>query len=249
MRCALLLGLAALAPSMAPAADAQQVVSPVLRHTHYFVVLGEDAAPTIHIDTHAFYNYPDDVTVQITDRTGKLRFEGRAPIGTAIETTIPGPPADSYLVVAEPGYNGITFRADHPWCVFAGGRWGLGTNRDVPRMYLWVPEECEQFKVVAHAPSPGESGRIEVIDPSGAVAAWMDSTFDEREETVIDVPPGRRGAVWSLTWSKPQVAEGGLDDIQTWIEGELAPVLFPLAEWAERYGQLLWERHREATRD
>jgi len=235
------------AVALLSAANAQDLASPVLRHTHYFVVMGDGGAPTIHIDTRSFYTYHEGVTVEVTDREGRLRFEGMAPLGMSIEQSIPGPPADSYLAAAEPGYNGIVFSADRPWCVFAGGRWGLGSNREVPRLYLWVPEGCAQFTVAAHAPSPGESGRIEVFDPAGAQVAGLDSTFDEREETTIDVPEAQRGAVWSLSWADPQAAEGSLDDINTWIEGELTPVLFPVADWAEQYGQMLWERHEAAT--
>jgi hypothetical protein len=86
-----------------------------------------------------------------------------------------------------------------------------------------------------------------IDDPTGAEVAVMDSTFDDREETAVEVPEAHRGAVWTLRWSAPQVAEGGLDDINTFVSGELAPVLWPTQEWAEAYGQGLWERHRAAV--
>ncbi len=232
---------------LAAGAWAQEVTSPVLRHTHYFVLVDPGEAPEVTLETRAFYDYHEGVTVKITDPGGDVRFEGMAPLGQSLHAKVQGEPADAFMVTAEPGMNGIVFSANVPWCVFVGGQWGLGSNNDVPPMYLWVPPDCEHFTVAAMAGSPGESGRIMVDDPSGEQAAAMDSTFDEREETVIEVPADHMGAVWTLRWSDPEVAEGRLDDINTFVEGELTPVLWPTAEWAQQYGQTLWERHRAAT--
>lgn len=234
---------------LAAGAPAQEdVTSPVLRHTHYFVLVDPGEAPTLKLDTRAFYTYAEGVTVKITDPDGAVEFEGMAPLGQSLEATIDDADADAYMVRAEPGMNGVVFSADTPWCVFAGGQWGLGSNNDVPPMYLWAPPDCERFTVAALAQSPGESGRVMIDDPSGEQVAVMDSTFDEREETVIEVPAEHRGAVWRLRWSDPQEAEGRLDDINTFVEGELTPVLWPTEEWAAQYGQALWERHRAAKK-
>jgi len=230
------------------AQQAQDVKSPVLRHTHYFVLIGPGAAPTMTLETRAFFTYAEGVSVAITDPDGNVEFEGMAPLGDTLTTTIEDADADAYMVRAEPGMNGVVFSANVPWCVFAGGQWGLGSNGDVPPMYLWVPPDCEQFTVAALAESPGESGRIVVEDPAGEQAAVMDSTFDQREETVIDVPAEQRGAVWTLRWSAPEVAEGALSDINTFVGGELTPVLWPTKQWAADYGQTLWERHRAAQK-
>jgi len=225
---------------------AQEVTSPVLRHTHYFVLVDPGEAPTITLETRPFYTYAEGVTVAITDPVGNVEFEGMAPLERSLEATIEDAHADAYMVQAEPGMNGVVFSASGPWCVFVGGQWGLGSNNDVPPMYLWVPPDCEQFTVAAQAQSPGESGRIMIDDPAEAETAVMDSTFDEREETIIEVPEEHRGAVWTLRWSDPEEAEGSLDDINTFVEGQLTPVLWPAKEWAAKYGQALWERHRAA---
>jgi hypothetical protein len=233
----------------APAQEEGEVLSPVLRHTHYFVLVDPGEAPRVSLETRAFYHYADGVTVAITDPEGDLRFEGMAPLGQSLEATMEGEPAHAFMVTAEPGMNGIVFHANTPWCVFVGGRWGLGSNNDVPPMYLWVPPDCEQFTVAGLGESPGESGRIMIDDPSGEQVAVMDDTFDERQETLIEVSEEHRGAVWTLRWSDPREAEGGLDDINTFVEGALTPVLWPSPEWAEEYGQTLWERHRAAMEE
>jgi hypothetical protein len=227
--------------------ESADVVSPVLRHTHYFVLVDPGEATTVTLDTRPFYTYAEGATVEITDPDGAIEFEGMAPLGQSLEATIEDANADAYMVRAAPGMNGVVFSADSPWCVFAGGQWGLGSNGDVPPMYLWAPPDCEQFTVAAKAESPGESGRIMVDDPTGAEVAVMDSTFDEREETLVKVPEAHRGAVWMLRWSDPQEAEGSLDDINTYVEGGLTPVLWPTAGWATEYGQALWERHRASV--
>ena len=86
-----------------------------------------------------------------------------------------------------------------------------------------------------------------IDDPSGERVAVMDSTFDRREETLVEVPEEDRGAVWAVRWSAPQEAEGALSDINTFVEGELTPVLWPTKDRAAKYGQALWERHRAAS--
>ncbi len=227
----------------------EDVTSPVLRHTHYFVLVDPGEAPSVTLDTRAFYHYAEGVSVEITDPEGRIEFEGMAPLGQSLETTIEDAGASAYMVRAEPGMNGVVFSANTPWCVFAGGRWGLGSNGEVPPMYLWVPPDCEQFTVAGLSTSPGESGRITVHDPSGGQVAVMDDTFDERVETAIVVPEAHRGAAWTLNWGPPQEAEGSLDDMNTFVEGDLTPVLWPTAEWAEQYGQTLWERHRAAVEE
>jgi len=232
--------------AVAAAGYAQDVSSAVLRHTHYFVVLPGDEAPTIRIDTRAFYTYGEGVTVDVSDRAGNVLFEGMAPLGQSLERAIAAGGTDALLVVAEPGYNGIVFSADAPWCVYVGGTWGLGSNRAAPPMSLWVPPDCERFTVRAHAPSPGESARVMVDDPTGAEVAALDGELDQPAETVIEVPAEQRGAVWTLRWGNPQTATGSLDDLNTFVSGELTPVLWPTAEWAEEFGQMLWQRHRAA---
>ena len=237
-----------LAASACAQEAAQDVKSPVLRHTHYFILIAPGAAPTLTLETRAFYRYAEGVSVEVTDPEGSIDFEGMAPLGDTLTTTIADADADAYMVRAEPGMNGVVFSADVPWCVVVGGRWGLGSNNGVPPMCLWVPPDCEQVVVAAHAESAGESGRVVVEDPAGEQAAVIDGTLDEREEIVVEVPEAHRGAVWTLRWSAPQEAEGGLDDINTFVEGELTPVLWPTQAWAERYGQTLWERHRAASK-
>lgn len=235
--------------ALGAAGYAQEVTSPVLRHIHYFVVLPGNHAPTIRVDTRPFYTYGEGVTIEIDDRAGNVLFEGMAPLGQSLERTVATGGSDALLVVADPGYNGIVFSADAPWCVYVGGMWGLGTNRAVPPMSLWVPPDCMRFTVRAHAPSPGESGRVMVSDPSGTEVAVLDGELDEPEEIEVEVPAEQRGAIWTLSWGAPQTAGGSLDDLNTFVSGELTPVLWPTAEWAEEFGQMLWERHRAAVED
>ena len=235
--------------AVAAAGYAQEGTSPVLRHTHYFVLLPGADAPTIRMDTRPFYTYGEGVTVDVSDGAGNVLFEGMAPLGQSLERTVPTNGSGALLVVAEPGYNGIVFSADAPWCVYAGGVWGIGSNRAVPPMSLWVPPDCERFTVRAHAPSPGESARVMVSDPSGTEVAALDGELDEPEEVAVEVPEAQRGAVWTLSWGGPQTAAGSLDDLNTFVSGELTPVLWPTAEWAEEFGQMLWERHQAAIAD
>ena len=217
----------------------------MVRHEHYFVVVNQgDHTPTISARSKSYYRYAEGLSLQVIDDQAEVRLETMLPLGADMSEAIPGAAAPFYLVIADPGYNGITFDADRPWGVVAAGRWGLGSNSVVPQMYLYLPPECESFSITCDAPSPNEGGRVTVFTPDGEERLVMDGEFDEAVTEEIAVPAEQRGKVWSLTWAKPQTVEAGLDDIALFLDGYLAPLLWPDASWAEKHGPAIWQRHK-----
>jgi len=219
----------------------------VVRHSHYFVVVSEGAtAPALTLRSKGFAAYPDGMSVQVVDDRSNLRLDAFVPVGAELSRAISGAPAPLYLVVAEPGMNGVLFGADQPWGVVAAGSWGLGTNGPVPRMHLYVPPECESIDVTCECTSPNEGVRLVLSGPDGAEALVMDGEFDSAGKRTLQVPPEHRGKAWSVAWARAQTVPAGLDDVALFVDGYLAPVLWPMAEWAERHGPTLWQRHRAA---
>jgi len=219
----------------------------VVRHEHYFVIINAaDTAPTISVQSKAYYTYGDALEIVATNPAGKRLMRTLVPLGEEQTLRIPGEVAEMYLIVARPGYNGLIFDCDRPWGVAATGRWGLGSNGRVPQMYLYIPPECEEMIINALATSPNEAGRVTVLRPDGGEALVMDGEFDIAEEQTIAVPAEMRGQVWSITWAKPRSVPGSLDDINVTVSGYLAPLLWTNPEWAEEYGPEVWTRHKAA---
>ncbi len=220
----------------------------VVRHEHYFVVVGAateaEAPPTITARSKSYYRYIEGLSLQVIDDQAEVRLETVVPLGGEMSEAIPGPAAPFYLVIANPGYNGVIFDADRPWGVVAAGGRGLGTNGPVPQLYLYVPPECEAFKVTCDAPSPNEGGRVTILDPDGTEALVMDGEFDKAATEEIGVPAQQRGKVWSFTWAKPQTVKANLDDIAVSLDGYLAPLLWPNPSWAEKHGPTIWQRQK-----
>ena len=240
-----MLGLAAmLAAAACLAQDAPELV---LRNPHYFVIVGDgETAPTITMECRSFFSQTAGMTVRVTDPAGKERLVTTVLVGQSLTRQIPGEPADLYLVSAEMGSNGVIFSCDRPWAVYAGGRVGVGSNGAVPEMYLYVPGETERFTLRVSANSPNEGGRVTLHEPDGTEALVMDGEFDTEEAEEVEVPPDLRGRAWSLTWGQPQTVGAHLEDINVFIDGDLTPLLWISREWAEQFGETLWQRHQAA---
>ncbi|MGD9495526.1 MAG: hypothetical protein AB7Y46_04350 [Armatimonadota bacterium] len=237
-----LMGVLAVAPCFAQ--DAPELV---LRNPHYFVVLGDGrSGPTITMTCRGFFTYATGLTAVVTDPEGRVRLRASVPVDQTLQRQIPGEPADLYLVSAEMGSNGVIFSSDRPWAVYAGGPVGVGSNGPVPEMYVYVPEATERFTLRVWANSPNEGGRVTLHYPDGAEALVMDGEFDAEEAREVPVSPEGRGAVWSLTWDQPQTVEAHLEDINVFVDGDLTPLLWIAREWAEQFGEALWQRHRAA---
>ncbi|MCD6361166.1 MAG: hypothetical protein J7M38_09895 [Armatimonadetes bacterium] len=217
----------------------------VVRHAHYFVIAGDaDEAPTISAQSRSYYTYADDLKLRVTDDQSQVRLQRTVALGGSMEQRIPGDPAPLYLVMADPGMNGVIFDCDRPWGVVAAGGYGLGSNGKAPPLHLYVPPECEKFTVEVRANSPREGLRLVVSDPEGAEALVIDGEADELVREEIVVPAAGRGKVWTFTLSDPQTVEARLDDIQLWVGGYVAPLLWPDASWAEAYGPMIWQRQK-----
>jgi len=230
---------------MATVALAQAPTDFMVRHTHYFVICNDaDTAPTISVQSRGVYTYPDALKLRVIDDQSEVRMQRVVALGGSLEQQIPGPAAPLYLVIAEPGMNGVIFGCDRPWGIMASGSYGLGSSGKVPPLHLYVPPECESFTIKAQATSPGEGLRLVVQQPDGAEALVMDGEFDAAEEHKVEVPAPARGEVWALTLSDPQTADARLDDIQLWVDGYLAPLLWPSQEWAEVEGPKVWLRQK-----
>ncbi len=226
---------------------AQEPPELVLRNPHYFVIVGDgQTAPTITVECRSFFSRATGMTIRVTDPAGKVRLTAGMLVGQSMTREIPGEPADLYLVSAEMGSNGVIFACDRPWAVYAGGRIGVGSNGAVPEMYVYVPEETERFTLRVSAVSPNEGGRVTLHRPDGSEALVMDGEFDTEEAAEVEVPPDLRGRAWSLTWDQPQTVAAHLEDINVFIDGDLTPLLWINREWAEQFGDTLWQRHKAA---
>lgn len=217
----------------------------VVRHGHFFVIVNDGAGlPTVTAQSRSFHTYSDDLKVQVIDDKSNVVLQRAVALGGQLQQQIPGAPAFLYLVLADPGMNGVVLDCDRPWGVVAAGSYGLGSSGKTPVLYLYVPPECERVTVKVQASSPREGLRLVVTDSSGAELLVIDGEADTPVQEQIAVPAAERGKVWALTLSDPQTCDARLDDIQLWVDGYLAPLLWPRAEWAAQHGPLVWQRHK-----
>lgn len=226
--------------------QAQKTTELVVRHSHYFVVVNDtDSAPTVSARSKSFFRYPEGLALEVIDDQAVVRLQTMLPLGTEVSKQIPGPVAPFYLVVAKPGMNGVVFDADRPWGIVVGNQ-GMGSNGAVPRMYLYVPQDCPRFTITCLANSPNEGGRVTVLKPDGADAVALDGEFDSSESREIRVLPEHRGKVWSFIWAKPRTVTASLDDLVVILTGNFAPLLWQKREWAVTCGPVMWQRHKAA---
>lgn len=217
----------------------------IVRHAHYFVIVNDaDGLPSIKVQSRAYYTYPDDLEVQVIDDQSRVIAERIVAMGGSMELTVPGPPVPLYLAMASPGMNGVIFDCDRPWGIVAAGSYGLGSSGKAPPLHLYVPPECEQLAIKAQATSPREGIRLVVTDSTGAEVLVIDGEADALVQEDVTVAPAERGKVWTLTLSDPQSCDARLDDIQLWVEGYVAPLLWPDAQWAATHGPMVWQRHK-----
>lgn len=111
-------------------------------------------------------------------------------------------------------------RANVPLGIYAEK--GASFIHGAERLYFFVPDGLEQFKVTAKG-AGGETVRLDVYDAQGEPVATGQTTAS-RQSTDLDVAAGQRGGgVWSLALVKAD--DGPLEDCSVRIEGDLLPVL------------------------
>ncbi|NOZ21610.1 MAG: hypothetical protein GXP25_11060 [Planctomycetes bacterium] len=207
------------------------------RHEHFFLVWNDQKkSPTFTLITKRFGKYHDGLSYQVIDAESNVLAEGQIPYNSK-RNIAPLPFSPKYLIAADPGYNGMTMQTDRPYGIVGSKQHPLGLNHPTGRLFLYVPAGCTEFTIVAKSASPREGAWVKVLRPDGQLAGEAEGELDGDTPIKITVPDDCRGKVWAVEFDKPKTPNVGLDDLNLFVEGKLAPLFIPKKEWAERYGK------------
>jgi hypothetical protein len=211
-----------------------------LRHGHMFLIWNEaGGAPKITLTSLLFAKYTDGLEFKVISADGKVLTSNEVDAGKKAEiSSLPSSPR--YLVLAEPGMNGVRLEVDRPWGLVVGPTRPIGPNAPSGRLYFYVPPECKEFKITVCCRSPKEAVKIVVHTPDGAAAGELDGELDEDTPLKVEVPAGGADAVWSVEFLPPTAPGTFLDDVALNLEGELPLLLCPQPDWALKMGKEAW---------
>jgi hypothetical protein len=216
----------------------------MFRHTHFFLIWNEtNASPRITLESLIVGKYADGLEYKVISAESKPLAADELRPGAKVEITNL-PPGPRYLLMAEPGYNGVVLSVDRPYGIVASREHPLGLNVPGGYLYFYVPPKCENFRVVARCQSPHEGARIVVHRPDGSAAGELKGELDEETTLRLDVPATCRDAVWSLEFLPPDAPNTFLDDVSLFLEGDLPLLLLPQRDWAAKIGKETWRMDR-----
>ncbi len=92
-----------------------------------------------------------------------------------------------------------------------------------PRAFFLVEPEAERVRVAMETPSPGETARLRLIDPTGRVAAEADTLARRRVKAQAAVPPTARGRPWAIDLGRAR--RGTCEDIVLELLDGAVPLL------------------------
>ena len=211
-----------------------------LRHGHMFLIWNEaGGAPKITLTSLLFGKYTDGLEYKVIAADSKVLTRGEMDAGGKVEVNNL-PECPRYLVLAEPGMNGVLLDADRPWGLVVGPTHPIGPNAPSGRLYFYVPPECKGFQITVCCRSPKEAAKIVVHRPDGGAAGELDGELDEETPLKVEVPAGGDGAVWSVEFLPPTAPGTFLDDVALNLEGELPLLLCPQPDWALKMGKEAW---------
>ena len=236
-----LLVAALLAGAFACHADEQPFSSRGLRHGHMFLIWNEAGGfwPPVTLTSVVFGKYTDGLEYKAISAESKVLTSGEVDAGGKVEmTNLPNSPR--YLVMTEPGINGVLLTVDQPYGMVVGQTHPLGPNCPKGFLYFYVPPECKAFNLVACCKSPKEGARLVVHRPDGSSAGELEGELDEETTLQVKVPSGSGDAVWSVEFLPPTAPGTFLDDVALNLEGELPLLLCPKPDWALKMGKEAW---------
>ena len=211
-----------------------------LRHGHMFLVWNEaGGAPKITLSSLLFAKYTDGLEYKMIGADSKVLTSGEMDAGGKVEiNNLPESPR--YLVLAEPGMNGVLLDADRPWGLVVGPTHPIGPNVPSGRLYFYVPPGCKAFALTACCNSPKEGAKIVLHRPDGSAAGELEGELNEETTLKVAVPAGGADAVWAIEFLPPTTPGTFLDDVVLYMEGEMPMLLCPKADWALKMGKEAW---------
>ncbi|MEN6401562.1 MAG: DUF4838 domain-containing protein [Armatimonadia bacterium] len=206
---------AQLLPKLAQAA-------PTARGKHVFALLvapGEGLEATVAVRRLGRYTVPTAWALVGPD--AKLLQQGEATIEEPTVIALPQAQPGTYTIVVDSGQNACRVTARNRGLSLVGQQFDLLGGQ--PLQYVYVPAGTKSFSVRLETSAPGETGKLIVLDPTGAKVAEGDTTQSGLAELKITVPDGMDGKPWQVQIAPAPT--GVMEDLKLSLGEGLAPFI------------------------
>jgi len=217
-----LVGAVRLALPEAQVGEKALAAAPVLRTRQTVALLvppGEKLTAEVQLRRLGRYTHP--VAWLVMDAAGKTVAQGEANLETSGKLDLPDAAPGVYTLIAESGSNASRVVSPVRGMAFAGPEYAFLGGQ--PPLYFLVPEGLASFTIRLETDAPGETGKLQVLDPDGTVAGEGDTIQTGQVAVTVAVPEGMRGKVWSLKLGG--AATGVCEDLRLFLDEKLPPLL------------------------
>jgi len=193
-------------------------VSPVIRTRQVVALLvrpGEKLAAEVQLRRLGRYTHP--VSWIVLDEAGKPVARGEANMEANGTLDAPDATPGVYTLVAESRSNASRIVSPLPGMAFAGPDYSFLGGQ--PPLYFHVPAGLTSFTIRLETDAPGETGKLQVLDPDGQVAGEADTIQTGQAAVTVPVPAGMAGKVWSLKLGA--AATGVCEDLRLYLDEKL----------------------------
>jgi hypothetical protein len=185
--------------------------APTVRGKHVFAVLVRpDEGLNVTVTVRRLGRYTVPTAWALLGPQGRVLQQGEASIEEACVVSLPQAEPGTYTLVTDSGQNACQVTSKNRGLALAGERFDLLGGQ--PGQSVYVPAGARNFSVRLETSAPGETGKLAILDPSGAEAAEGETTETGLTELKVTVPEGMDGKIWQIQ-IRP-AATGVMEDLK-----------------------------------
>ncbi len=179
------------------------------RGTSRHMILGDGEPFEVTICHAQVGSFEAPVRYQIAG-PGGTDIAGEVPVGGQVEVAVDPAPEGLYAVMIGAGSNAATVETTARYFVHDASM-GLSIVHRARPLHFTVPAGVRDFTLSLTISAPGESARVQVVNPEGDVVAEHDA-IGTGVELEIKVPAGMDGHPWRVELS--DAPEGVFEDVE-----------------------------------
>ncbi len=187
----------------------------------YYLLAEQGEELSLRLTGHQLGRYEDVPVYVLLGPDGEALAEGELPLGQpqGVKIAARARGLHTLHVLSRSNTFSASLGARH-WVIDASG--AVALCQFAARLYFHVPADTATFTLAVSGTGGAEGVLLKVFAPDGSVVAERDTDQGKGFSLPVQVPEGRRGAVWSLTLERP--AKGIFEDATLALEG-LPPYL------------------------
>lgn len=197
-------------------------LSPIARGKHVFALClqpGEKLSGEVHLRRLGRYTFP--ATWVMVDEAGKTVAKGEANMEESSPFTVAEAPPGTYTLIADASSNACSVVSPVRGLALAGRQFALLGSQ--PPLYFYVPPGTASFWIQLETDAPGETGKLQVLNPEGKVVGEGETVADGQVQVKVEVAAAEAGQIWSLRLGA--ASAGILEDLRVGLSESLPPFL------------------------